>query len=106
MKAGHVAKVDTGEFPMIKAIKVAAYRAETDHLFRVANVDYHACVGVGEVENWQRIACCVLAGVEGIECKRASAYDVEQFAQAVAAVKSRLDDSVQRIAAIKAEATA
>ncbi len=91
---------------MSKVIKVAAYRAEADHLFRVANVDYHACVGVNEIENWQRIAGRVLAGVEGVECKRASAYDVEQFTQAVAAVKGRLIDSAQRIAAINAEVAA
>lgn len=35
---------------MSKTLKVAAFRAEADHLFRLANVDYHACVGAHELE--------------------------------------------------------
>ena len=63
---------------MSKTLKVAAFRAEADHLFRLANVDYHACVG----------AHC--------ECKRATPYDLEQFRKAVEAVKERITQAVER----------
>ena len=37
-------------------VKVATFRNAVDHLFRVVNVDYHACVGASELRNWQGIA--------------------------------------------------
>jgi len=33
-------------------VKVATFRNAVDHLFRVVNVDYHACVGAAELRNW------------------------------------------------------
>ena len=83
---------------MTTTVKVAKYRDETDHLFRLANVDYHACVGVREVECWKETAARVLAQTEGLQCLRASAYDREQFAKAVEAVKSQLIAANTRIA--------
>ena len=47
-------------------VKVATFRNAVDHLFRVVNVDYHACVGAAELRNWQGIAGRVLAEVEGV----------------------------------------
>jgi hypothetical protein len=83
-------------------VKIAAYRDETQHLFRVANVDYHACVGVREVENWKATAARVLAEADGLLCRRANAYDREQFAKAVAAVRARLLEADTRIAQLQA----
>jgi hypothetical protein len=83
-------------------VKVAAFRDETEHLFRVANVDYHACVGVREVESWKATAARVLADAEGIDCRRANAYDREQFANAITALKARLVEADARIAQLQA----
>ena len=54
---------------MSKTLKVAAFRAAADHLFRLANVDYHACVGAHELGHWRAVAGRVLAGlpVTGLE---------------------------------------
>ena len=75
---------------MTKTVKVALFRSEADHLFRLANVDYHACVGAHELRNWQTIAARVLAEVEHYECKRATPYDRKQFRRAVGAVIERI----------------
>ena len=76
---------------MTQTVKVALFRSEADHLFRLANVDYHACVGAHELRNWHTIAARVLAEVKHYECKRATPYDREQFRRAVGAVIERID---------------
>lgn len=83
---------------MTNTLKVAAYRNAIDHLFRIANVDYQACVGVREVECWKETAARVLAQTEGLQCLRANAYDREQFTKAVEAVKAQLIAANARIA--------
>jgi len=86
---------------MTSTVKVAVFRDETDHLHRVANVDYHACVGVREIELWKDTAVRVLAAAEGLQCSRANAYDREQFTKAIAAVQVRLIDADARIAQLQ-----
>jgi len=83
-------------------VKVAAFRDETDHLFRLANMDYQACVGIREVENWKTTAARVLAEAEGLQCSRANAHDREQFAKAITAVRTRLVEADTRIAQLQA----
>lgn len=87
---------------MITLVRVAKFRDETDHLHRLAHVDYHACASVSEVENWKETAARVLAQVEGMTCNRASAYDRDQFAKAIEAVQSQLVAADTRIASLKA----
>jgi len=86
---------------MTTTVKVAAFRAETDHLFRIANVDYQACVAVREVDNWKTTAARVLSEAERMQCTSANAYDREQFAKAIAAVKARLVEADTRIAQLQ-----
>jgi len=86
---------------MSNTVKVAVFRNETDRLSRRVNCDYHACVGVGEVKNWKRITCRVLAEVEVITCKRATAYDLERFDRAIADAKIRIIQADERIAALE-----
>lgn len=81
----------------MKTVKVAEFRNAVDHLFRVVNQDYHACVGAGEVKNWVRIAQRVREEVQNIECKRASDYDKEQHQKALQAADDTLTKSVSRI---------
>lgn len=86
---------------MTTTVKVAKYRYDTDYLFRIANVDYPACVGVREVEYWKITAAHVLTETEGLKCSRATAYDREQFANAIAAVKTKLIAADARITHLK-----
>lgn len=65
---------------MTQTVKVALFRSEADHLFRLANVDYHACVGAHELRNWHTIAARVLAEVKHYECKRAHLTTASSFA--------------------------
>nr|BCU00947.1 hypothetical protein [uncultured bacterium] len=85
-------------------VKVATFRNSIDHLFRVVNVDYHACVGAAELRNWQGIAGRVLAEVEGLECKRANQDDREQQRRSIEAARERLARGQERIAQLEAVA--
>lgn len=87
----------------MSTVKVNVFRAETDRLFRLANSHYHACVGVSEVQSWQVIANRVLAETSQLTCKRASAYDLEQWANAIQALKDCVQASVERLAQLKAK---
>jgi hypothetical protein len=86
---------------MTTTVKVARYRDETDHLFRLANVDYQACVGVREVERWKETAARLLAATEGLQCLRATPDDREQFAKALSVVKAQLIAADERIAQLQ-----
>lgn len=83
---------------MTTTIKVSAYRNVTEHLFRIANVDYNACVGARELGSWKDTAAGVLDVAESMQCSRASPYDRDQFARALAAVKARLLNADARLA--------
>ncbi len=85
-------------------VKISVFRAETDRLFRLANSHYHACVGGGEVRDWQAIASRVLAETAELDCNRASSYDREQWREAVQSLNSRLEESVERLVLLDAEA--
>lgn len=84
------------------AVNVASFRNSVSHLFRVINVDYHACVNAGELRNWQNIAGCVLAEVEGLECKRATQDDRDQQRSSLIAAGERLARAQERIAQLEA----
>jgi hypothetical protein len=79
-------------------VKVAEFRDDTDYLFRIANVDYHACCGISEVNNWKQIAERAISSIETTECKRANAYDKEQRENSLRAIKRRLIDADNKIA--------
>jgi hypothetical protein len=81
----------------IKTVKVAELRSTYDRLFRQANVHYHSCVGASEVRNWQTVAKRVLEEALSLKCNRASEYDNDQMAQAIAALTERLEGSGARI---------
>ena len=85
----------------MNTVKVAVLRTETDRLFRLANTHYHACVGVREVQNWQAVANRALDDTAQLACKRATAYDLDQWASAVQALKDRLAASVERVAQLQ-----
>jgi len=86
---------------MTTTVNAATFRAEADHLFRLANVDYRACVSASEVDCWKDTAARALDEAKGLECRRATAYDRERFAKAIAAVTARLVEADTRIAQLK-----
>lgn len=88
---------------MTKTVKVAEYRNETDHLFRLVNVDYHACVSAREVERWKETTSRVLNHVQGLQCARASDYDREQLAKAVTAANAQLVAADARIVQLQSK---
>ncbi|EPI0765612.1 hypothetical protein ACSYOM_004416 [Vibrio alginolyticus] len=88
VKAGHVVKVKTGEFPMNVTVK--EFRNSVDHLFRMVNVDYHSCVGHQEVGYWIERTERVLATVRVLECKRAKPVDREEHAKSLESAERRL----------------
>ena len=79
-------------------VKVADFRNAVDHLFRVVNVDYHACVGAAELRTWQGIAGRVLAEVEALECQRATAEDRDQQRRSVQAARERMGQAAAKLA--------
>ncbi|MBD8828984.1 hypothetical protein [Pseudomonas sp. CFBP 13602] len=87
----------------MKTVKVAVLRNETDRLFRLANSHYHACVGVIEVQRWQAMAARVLDETAHLTCKRATAYDLAQWAEAVDVLKATLARSAERVQQIQTE---
>ncbi|MGC6373664.1 hypothetical protein [Pseudomonas sp. S2.OTC.A_B10] len=89
----------------MNTVKVAAFRNETDRLFRLANSHYHACVGVREVKSWQGIAARALAETADLSCNRATAYDLVQWSDAVKSLKDSVAASVQRLERLQEEQT-
>jgi len=85
----------------MSAVKVSEFRNSTDHLFRVINVDYHACVGLAELRGWVVIAERVFAEVSALECKRANDYDRSQHGRSIEAARDRLAVAKQRIAELQ-----
>ena len=81
----------------MNTVKVAVLRNETDRLFALANNHYHACVGVSEVESWIVSASRALKDCAQLVCKRATPYDLEQFASAQQALLDRLTESSGRL---------
>ena len=77
---------------------VAIFREEYDHLFRLANVDYQACVSAAELARWKDTVARVLTESQSLECKRATPYDQAQMAKAIATAKARISQADVRIA--------
>jgi|AutmiccommunBRH5_1029478.scaffolds.fasta_scaffold63363_1 hypothetical protein len=82
-------------------VKVSTFRDSTDRLFRVINVDYHACVGLGELRSWLGIAERFLAEVSNLECKRANEYDRSQHDRSIEAARERLTVARERVATLE-----
>lgn len=83
-------------------VKVATFRNAVAHLFRVVNVDYHACVRPVELRNWQSIAIRVLAEVNALECKRANQDDRDYQRCTVDAARERISQVDLRLVRLEA----
>ena len=77
---------------------VAIFREEYDHLFRLANVDYRACVSAAELARWKDTVARVLTESQSLACKRATPYDQAQMAKAIATANARISQADVRIA--------
>ena len=66
------------------------FRNAYDRIFRLVNADYHACVSHHERLSFAKILSHQLSKILVIECKRANAYDKEQYERAINAAKACL----------------
>ena len=83
---------------------VAIFRDGYDHLFRLANADYHACVSAAELTRWKDTLTRVLTESERLDCKRATPYDRAQMAKAIVTAKTRMSQADIRIAQLSTTA--
>jgi hypothetical protein len=74
-----------------KPVPVADFRRGYDQLWRIANVDYCACVGLDERKNWLSIAERILPDVAAMQSRRASAYDLEQHRSSIERIAERME---------------
>lgn len=77
----------------VEKVKVSEFRGKIEHLERVFNVDRHACVCDKEKADWCGRVKNVLADLEGMECPRAKAEDLECCVSIIAKVKAYLIDN-------------
>ena len=85
-----------------RLVPVADFRRGYDRLWRAANVDYCACVGLDERKNWLLIAERILPEVEAMVSKRVNCYDLEQQRACVACVRERINEVRAQIASEEA----
>ncbi|MBX4558863.1 hypothetical protein CF042_05825 [Klebsiella pneumoniae] len=78
-------------------VSVKEFRNSVDHLYRMANVDYHACVGAQELRYWVERVERVIGLVEALECKRAKPADREEHRKSLEAARKRLEQAAKRI---------
>ncbi len=84
-------------------VKVSDFRNSVDHLFRIANVDYHACVGARELRYWVIRAENVIVEVKGLECNRTTENDRERHTKSLAAASFMLEQATDRIGKLETE---
>ena len=73
------------------------FRDFTEHLFYLANSDYHACVDSRELLYWQERIKRTYAEVDSLNCKRATERDRDQHRRALESARARLAQSEGRI---------
>ncbi|HCH1696720.1 hypothetical protein [Vibrio diabolicus] len=83
-------------------VTVSEFRNSVDHLFKMVNVDYHACVGHKELDYWVERTEKVLNTVKMLECKRAKPVDREQHAKSLVAAENRLIQARDKIKFLEA----
>lgn len=80
-----------------QVVKVGEFRAAYDALFRLVNVDFHACVGESELVNFRERLARRHREVASLECKRANEYDREQLSQSLQAAENCYPKVLSRI---------
>lgn len=83
--------------PVVRVVHVATYRQTRDHLLRVVNVDYCACVNVQELRYWLVIAERVLNEVQHMECQRANTTDRQWRRVAIETAQRRIEAAIAKI---------
>jgi len=89
--------------PTMNSVNVAAFRQSYNHLFTLANVAYHACVGESEIRNWKIVASRILNEVKLNSCSRAKPYDLEQYSSAIACLETTLIKADERLERLNAD---
>lgn len=78
-------------------VSVRDFRHDTSGLYRLANVDYHACVGQIELKHWLEIAKRRLVEVLDVTCTRAKPDDRSERRRAVEVLNERVIDVSKRL---------
>lgn len=78
-------------------VPVSEFRDSIDHLYRLVNVDYHACVGVQELRYWAERTERVLSQVSELSCKRAKPDDIANHTKSLEAAHRRLEQVGSKI---------
>ena len=78
-------------------VSVKEFRNSVDHLYRMANVDYHACVGAQELRYWVERVERVIGLVVARVCMRAKLVDREEHSMCWEAARKRLEQAAKRI---------
>jgi hypothetical protein len=89
--------VSSSAIPVVRVVHVATYRQTRDHLLRVVNVDYCACVNVQELRYWLVIAERVLSEVQHMDCQRANTTDRQWRRIAIETALRRIDEATAKI---------
>jgi hypothetical protein len=85
------------ESPMRPVVKVDKFRQATDHMFRLANQDFHACRGPREIENWKESASRLLQEYQRYTCPRAKESDTASFDMSRAQLSARIETAASYI---------
>jgi hypothetical protein len=80
-----------------QVVKVGEFRDAYDALFRLVNVDFHACVGESELVSFQERLARRHREVASLECKRASNYDRDQFSRSLQAAENCYPKVLSRV---------
>ena len=76
--------------PQQQNVKVAVFRQKIDHLYKVFNVDRHACQGKKEIAYWSDIAKRNLAELKQMKCNRANEEDNRRYHDVIEKVTNHL----------------
>lgn len=82
---------------MSTIVKVNEFRRAIDHLYRLANQDFHGCIGPKEKANWKESASRLLQEYQEYACPRAKESDLASFDMARAQLSARIETAASYI---------
>jgi hypothetical protein len=85
------------ESAMRTIVRVNEFRRAIDHLYRLANQDFHGCIGPQEIANWKDSASRLLKEYQQYTCPRAKESDVASFDMSRAQLSARIETAASYI---------
>lgn len=78
-------------------VRVNEFRRAIDHLYRLANQDFHGCIGPKEIANWKESASRLLQEYQQYVCPRAKESDLASFDMSRAQLLARIETAASYI---------